>query len=94
MTPTDALTDDGKPSLIVCRAILHELRQLPGPDQPPPADRLQQIARSFLDRAGQGDMIAIKELLDRVDGKAWLGAPADDAGRGHDGRNNPSGRYG
>ena len=94
MTPTDALTDDGKAGLTIRRAILHELRQLLGPDQPPPADRLQQIVRSFLDRAGQGDMIAIKELLDRVDGEPPPGVPADDAGRGHDGRNDPSGRYG
>ena len=94
MTPTDALTDDGKAGLTIRRAILHELRQPLGPDQPPPADRLQQIVRSFLDRAGQGDMIAIKELLDRVDGEPPPGVPADDAGRGHDGRNDPSGRYG
>jgi hypothetical protein len=72
MTPAAALSDDGKAGLMVRRAILHELRQPPGLDQPPPADRLQQIVRSFLDRAGQGDMIAIKEVLDRVDGKAPL----------------------
>jgi len=76
MIPTDELTDDGKASLMVRRAILHELRQPPGADQPPPADRLQQIVRSFLDRAGQGDMTAIKEVLDRVDGKAPPGPAA------------------
>jgi hypothetical protein len=94
MTPTAASSDDGRAGLTIRRAILHELRQPLGPDQPPPANRLQQIVRSFLDRAGQGDMIAIKEVLDRVDGKAPPGVPAADAGRGHDGRNNPSGRYG
>ena len=69
MTPTDETTEAGKADRLIRRAILHELLQPPGPDQPPAVSRLQQIVRSFLDKAGQGDMTAIKEAFDRIDGR-------------------------
>ena len=69
MTPTDDTTEAGKADRLIRRAILHELLQPPGPDQPPAVSRLQQIVRSFLDKAGQGDMTAAKEVFDRIDGK-------------------------
>ena len=68
MTPTDETTEAGKADRLIRRAILHELLQPPGPDQPPAVSRLQQIVRSFLDKAGQGDMTAAKEVFDRIDG--------------------------
>ena len=69
MTPTDETTEAGKAGGLIRRAILQELLQPPGPDQPPAVSRLQQIVRSFLDKAGQGDMTAAKEVFDRIDGK-------------------------
>ncbi len=81
MTPTDETTEAGKAGRMIRRAILHELLQPPGPDQPPAVSRLQQIVRSFLDKAGQGDMTAIKEIFDRMDGKTAPGATTDDGPR-------------
>jgi hypothetical protein len=69
MTPTNEPTEESKADRLIRRAILHELLQPPGPDQPPAVSRLQQIVRSFLDKAGQGDMTAAKEVFDRIDGK-------------------------
>lgn len=34
------------------------------------AERLRKIAEALLDKAADGDMVAIKELGDRLDGKA------------------------
>jgi hypothetical protein len=77
MTPTDEPTEESKADRLIRRAILHELLQPPGPDQPPAVSRLQQIVRSFLDKAGQGDMTAAKEVFDRIDGKTpTAAAPA------------------
>ena len=88
MIPTDELTDDGKASLMMRRAILHELRQPLGPERPPPADRLQQYARQFPsgNRAGQGDTTAIgKEALDRVDGSIlWAAGGRSEHKRRHE----------
>jgi len=41
---------------------------------------LQQVARSLVQKAGRGDVSAIKEVLDRIDGKTPLGAPESDDG--------------
>jgi hypothetical protein len=86
MTPTDETTEAGKAGGLIRRAILHELLQPPGPDQPPAVSRLQQIVRSFLDKAGQGDMTAIKEAFDRIDGKTLPGPSAADPNASDDTR--------
>ena len=75
MTLTDEPTEESK--RLIRRAILHELLQPAGPEQPAAVSRLQQIVRSFLDKAGQGDMTAAKEVFDRIDGKTpTAAAPA------------------
>jgi len=61
-------------------AILHELHCPPGDPGEPAADILQQVARSLVQKAGQCDVSAIKEALDRIDGKTLPGAPESDDG--------------
>ena len=68
----------GRASRLMRAAILDELRHPVGGDEPP-ADKLGQIARALVDKAGQGDMTAIKEILDRIDGKSPTAAPEVDA---------------
>jgi len=51
------------------KAILHELRQPFGVDEPPPADKLQAFARALVTKAMAHDVSAIKEVIDRIDGK-------------------------
>jgi len=69
MTPTDATTEDGEASRLMRRAILHELHQPLDPAEPPPAYKLQAVARAVVNKAAQGDLAAAKEILDRIDGK-------------------------
>jgi hypothetical protein len=67
---------DNKASRMMRKAILRELQCPPGaPDDPPPADNLEQVARALVRKAGPGDVAAIKEVLDRIDGKTLPGAP-------------------
>jgi hypothetical protein len=51
------------------KAILHELHQPFGIDPPEPADHLQAVARALVIKAVAHDVSAIKEILDRIDGK-------------------------
>jgi hypothetical protein len=75
ITPIKEPTDHNKASLMVRRAILHELLQPFEPDLPPPVDMLQAVARAIVIEASQGDMTAAKEVLDRIDGKTPPTAP-------------------
>ena len=54
---------------VMRKAILHELRQPFGVDEPPPADKLQAVARALVTKAMAHDVSAIKEVIDRIDGK-------------------------
>jgi hypothetical protein len=70
---------DDKASRMMRKAILRELQCPPdAPDDPPPADNLEQVARALVRKAGQGDVAAIKEVLDRIDGKTLPGVPDAD----------------
>jgi hypothetical protein len=69
MTPNDNATEESKASRLMRKAILHELHQPFGLDPPPPTDRLQAIARALVAKAEAQDIQAIKEVLDRIDGK-------------------------
>jgi hypothetical protein len=62
-------SEDNKAARMMRRAILHELLQPSGVDEPRPADKLQAVARSLVDKAASGDLSAIKEVLDRIDGR-------------------------
>ena len=80
MTSSIPALDHGKASRLMRQAILHELHCPPGDPGAPAADMLQQVARSLVQKAGQGDVSAIKEVLDRIDGKTLPGAPQSDDG--------------
>ena len=80
MTANIAPLEDSTASRLMRQAILHELHVLPGDPEPPAADKLQQVARSLVNKAAQGDVSAIKEVLDRIDGKTLPGAPESDDG--------------
>ena len=80
MTSSIASLADSKASRMMRAAILYELHCPPGDPGEPAADMLQQVARSLVQKAGQGDVSAIKEVLDRIDGKTLPGAPESDDG--------------
>ena len=78
MTSNDRTPEGNKASRMMRQAILHELPCAPGDPDGPAADKLQQVARSLVQNAGQGDVAAIKEVLDRIDGKTLPGARETD----------------
>ncbi len=75
MIPTGEQTESGNDGRPMRSAILLELRCQPGEADDGAADKLRLIARRLVDKAADGDLQAIKEVLDRVDGK-----PAPSAG--------------
>jgi hypothetical protein len=79
MIPTDE-TETGKDGTPMRGAILLELRRPPGEADDGAADKLRLIARRLVDKAAEGDLQAIKEVLDRIDGKTV--AQAGDAEEG------------
>jgi hypothetical protein len=80
MTATIETTEDNKASRLMRKAILQELHCQPDDPDEPATDKLQQVARSLVNNAAQGDVTAIKEVLDRIDGKTLPGAPEADEG--------------
>jgi hypothetical protein len=60
-------SEGNKAARMMRHAILHELLQPSRADAS--ADKLQAVARSLVDKAAGGDLSAIKEVLDRIDGK-------------------------
>lgn len=62
MAATDSKPLGGKPDKLVRDALKAALRQEPG--------KLKRIVGKWLDKAEEGDMQAIKEMTDRLDGKA------------------------
>jgi hypothetical protein len=80
MTPNEDQVEGSKASRMMRKAILRELHCPPDDPDEPAADKLQQVARSLVNKAAQGDVTAIKEVLDRIDGKSLPGAPETDDG--------------
>ncbi len=76
MIPIDEQAETGKDGRLMRRAILLELRCQPGKADSGAADKLRLIARRLVDKAAEGDIQAIKEVLDRIDGKTVPG-PGD-----------------
>jgi len=77
MSPTDETTQESETGRLMRHAILHELHLPLDPDEPPPAFKLQAVARALVNKAAQGDMTAVKETLDRIDGRTpTAAAPA------------------
>jgi len=63
----------GKPDKLARDAIMVALnREVAGADGQP-TKRLYVIADKLVERAAEGDLAAIKEVIDRVDGKAHQG---------------------
>jgi hypothetical protein len=65
---------DRKATRVTRQAVQHELC-CPRSDPDAPAADKQQVARSLVDRAVRGDVPAIREVLDRIDGKTLPDAP-------------------
>jgi hypothetical protein len=80
MTPDDEPADDGNAGRMMRDAILRELQAPAGGDDPPPVNKLQQVVRALIDKAAREDVAAIRELLDRIDGKSSSGASAPEQG--------------
>jgi len=73
MTSTEEQTEAGKASRLMRKAILLELQREPGEADDGATDKLRLIARRLVDKAAEGDIQAIKEVLDRIDGKSAPG---------------------
>ena len=58
---------DSKIARLMRQAILRELQSPPTDPEAPAADNLQQIARSLVNKLAQGDVSAIKEVIERID---------------------------
>jgi hypothetical protein len=74
MSPDTTPPEDNEASRLLRQAILHELQCPPSDPEVPAADNLQQIARSLVNKMAQGDVSAIKEVIERIGGKAVAGA--------------------
>jgi len=77
MTSTDEHTEAGKAGRLMRNAILLELQRERGQADESASDMLRLIARKLVAKAAEGDIHAIKEVLDRIDGKSVPGP--DDA---------------
>jgi hypothetical protein len=80
MTPNEEQVESSKASRMMRKAILRELHCPPDDPDEPATDKLEQVARSLVNKAAQGDVTAIKEVLDRIDGKSLAGVPEADEG--------------
>jgi hypothetical protein len=67
--------EETKATRLMRRAILQELCCPHDPNDAPPADMLQQVACALVQKAGQGDVSAIRQVLDRIDGKTVAPPP-------------------
>lgn len=70
MAATDTKPVGGKPDKLIRDALKAALRQEP--------DKLKRIVSKWLAKAEEGDMQAIKEMTDRIDGKAVQPVCGDD----------------
>ncbi len=73
MSSTDEQNETGKASRLMRDAILLELQCGRGQADDHATDKLRLIARKLVGKAAEGDIQAIKEVLDRIDGKSVPG---------------------
>jgi hypothetical protein len=78
MSPDTTPPEVSPASRLMRDAILRELQCPPSDPEMPAANNLQQIARSLVNKMAQGEVSAIKELLERIDGKTAAGVSKDD----------------
>jgi hypothetical protein len=69
MTSNEDAAEDSGAAKLVRNAILRELRQPFGVKPTPPADWLQAVSRALVLKAEQCDVLAIKEVFDRIGGR-------------------------
>ena len=74
VTSTAQQTEAGEVGGLMREAILVELQCEPGAADDGAANKLRLIARKLVDKAAEGDIQAIKEVIDRIDGKSVAGA--------------------
>ena len=71
----------GKPDKLIRDALMIELAVLVDEtDGSPPVKRLRKVARRLIEEAEKGNVPAIKEIADRLDGKAPQAIVSDDGG--------------
>jgi hypothetical protein len=80
MTTDDDLMDEGGARRMMRDAILRELQSPADPEEPAPVNKLQQVVRALVSKAAREDVAAIREILDRIDGKTPAGAAGSDEG--------------
>jgi hypothetical protein len=80
MADDDAPPDGGTTAGLMCAALMRALRRQIEDADGRMVDQLQLIANRLADKAEDGDMSAIKEVFDRMDGKSSQGTTAADEG--------------
>jgi Recombination endonuclease VII len=78
MSIDDVPPDGGKSARPMWEALAAELRRESDDGDGAKADILRLIARKLAAKALEGDLAAIKEIFDRMDGKSVAGAAADE----------------
>jgi hypothetical protein len=81
MSIDDAPPDEGATTRPMCEALAAELRREADDGTGRKVGILQLIARKLAAKALDGDLGAIKEIFDRMDGKPAVGAAADEPGK-------------
>ncbi len=82
MSSTDEQNETGKANRLLREAILLELRCGRAQADYDESDKLRLIARKLVGKAAEGDIQAIKEVLDRIDGKSVPGRAMSRKARG------------
>jgi hypothetical protein len=82
MISDDEQTETGKAGRLMRKAILLELQRERGEADDGATDSLRLIARQLVDKAVEGYVRAIKEALDRIDGKSAPGRATSSKVRG------------
>jgi hypothetical protein len=77
MADDDNVPGCGGPAEPLMRAALLRALTRPADDDRPPATWLDRIIRAHLDKAGAGDLAAIREIYDRADGKPSAAAAGE-----------------
>jgi hypothetical protein len=80
MADDDAPPDGGTTAGLMRAALMRALRRQIEDADGRMVDQLQLIANKLADKAEDGDMSAIKEVFDRMDGKSSQGTTAADEG--------------
>jgi hypothetical protein len=78
MSIDDIPPDGGRVARPMWEALAAELRRESDDDDGSKADILRLIARKLAAKALDGDLGAIKEIFDRMDGKSVAGSAADE----------------